>query len=508
MKIIYAILFLQISLGLSAQVKGDFLWVLGFDYPANSPNENGYRINFNDVPLTVDATNNTYPFDQNNASICDEEGNLLFWSNGCSVVNADFQLMPNGDSINYNYWFDLVWGGNFGSGYPGRQDIMILPDPGNLEGYYLFHKSNVFYANAKDSIGFQHSYIDMSLDNGKGDVTYKNIQLHDRDNFMSSYLTAINHSNGSDWWVIQPFVEDSSFFVLKIDETGIHRQPDQNTNHYFTLDLSSAAGTAKFSPDGTKYAIYSYNDNLHIYDFNRATGQFSNHQEVVIFEEPDPSLFYFASVEWSPNSRFVYTAATLTLHQVDTWESDINSAGIRLVGEYDGSLDPFPTTFSLMAQGPDCKIYMSPGSSTTAYHVINSPDELGLDCDFVQNGLNLPRTSSRSCFPNFPRFRVDEEEKCDPSIVTMLGEPVWYRRDLSVFPNPSSGRFYIALPEGIEGVLEIRDITGKLVESRNPMLWERELTIDLKETGTYEVLFYPTMNEERILYEGKVIVGK
>ena len=40
------------------------------------------------------------------------------------------------------------------------------------------------------------------------------------------------------------------------------------------------------------------------------------------------------------------------------------------------------------------------------------------------------------------------------------------------------------------------------------MLWERELTIDLKETGTYEVLFYPTMNEERILYEGKVIVGK
>ena len=507
MRIISILFFLQISFGLSGQIKGDYIWLLGQDNSISSA-DLGYRFDFNTIPFAPEAYNVGHAFDSNNASICDEDGNLLFWSNGCAVINASSEVMPNGDSINHNFWFELLWGGECSFGYPGTQDIMILPDPGNVDGHYLLHKLNVFYQNEKDSIGFQYSYIDMSLDNGRGDVTKKNISLHDRENFMYSYLTAINHSNGVDWWVIQPFVEDSSFFVLKIDETGIHRQPDQNTHQYFNKYRSSASGTAKFSPDGTKYAIYNYYDNLHVYDFDRTTGLLSNHQEIVIEESPDSSLIIFGSVEWSPNSRFIYTTATYTLHQIDTWEADINTNGVRLIGEYDGTLDPFPTIFYLMAQGPDCKIYMCPTSSTTAYHVINRPDELGLACDFVQNGLDLPRTSTVACFPNFPRFRVDEEEKCDPSIVTLLGEPVWYRRELSVYPNPSSGRSYVTLPEGVEGVLEIRDITGRLVESRNPMLWERELTIDLAKSGTYEVLFYPTMNEDRIIYEGKLVVTK
>ena len=503
-KIVFLLISFQISLSLSAQIKGDYLWILGQDRTPSSA-DLGYRLDFNTIPFEPVEYNNGHGFDGNNASICDEEGNLLFWSNGCSVINTDGQVMPNGDSINYNFWFELFWGGEC-TGYPGTQNIMILSDPGNEEGYYMLHKPRVYYPNTKDTSRLQYSYIDMELDNGKGDVVYKNIPLHNRDNFLSSYLTAINHSNGTDWWVVQPFVEDSAFFILRIDETGVHRQPNQNTHQYFNLNRTSASGTAQFSPDGTKYAIYNYYDNINLYDFDRTTGQFSNHQKIIIEESPNDSLFIFGSIEWSPNSRFIYTTAEITLHQIDTWEADIQSNGIRLVGEYDGSLDPFPTTFHLMAQAPDCKIYMCPTSSTTAYHVINNPDELGEACNFVQNGLNLPRTSTTACFPNFPRFRVDEVDKCDPSILTVLGEPVWYSRELSIYPNPTSGECKIIIPEEVEGVLEIRDQVGQLVKRISPNSWEREIDLNLQVAGSYEVLFYPKDNKDKIIYEGKIVV--
>jgi hypothetical protein len=57
------------------------------------------------------------------------------------------------------------------------------------------------------------------------------------------------------------------------------RLANQNTHQYFDRFRSSASGTAKFSPDGTKYAIYNYYDQLHVYDFDRETGHLSNHQK-------------------------------------------------------------------------------------------------------------------------------------------------------------------------------------------------------------------------------------
>lgn len=36
-----------------------------------------------------------------NASICDTDGNLLFYYNGCRVIDSTKQMMENGDSLNY-----------------------------------------------------------------------------------------------------------------------------------------------------------------------------------------------------------------------------------------------------------------------------------------------------------------------------------------------------------------------------------------------------------------------
>ena len=47
--------------------------------------------------------------------------------------------MPHGDSINAGLFFDYYWRGMCRLGYPGTQNLIILPDPGYEAGYYILH---------------------------------------------------------------------------------------------------------------------------------------------------------------------------------------------------------------------------------------------------------------------------------------------------------------------------------------------------------------------------------
>ncbi|MBK8620771.1 MAG: T9SS type A sorting domain-containing protein [Saprospiraceae bacterium] len=498
--------FLVISSFISkAQVKGDYLWVGG--YQSNPEGgQKGYMMDFlrnKGEPAYVKIPQG---FADNNASICDENGYLLFYFNGCAVMNRFHHVMPNGDSINAGIWFDLYWK-DCKYGYPGPQDVLILPDTRNESGYYIFHNTNLYYPQIRDSNQLNFSYVDMTLDGGNGDVIIKNKSYYPRILKMYSYFTAIKHENTIDWWVIKPVVNDSIFLVFSLNENGINIHSMQNTHQFFDESRSSSSGTAKFSPDGKKLALYNYYDQLHIYDFDRSTGLISSHQKVEIYppDSIDRSLINLSSVEWSPNSRFIYCSSSVDLYQVDTWEDDIQN-GVKYIDSYNGTLDPFPTRLFLMAQGPDCKIYMTPKNGSYSLHVINKPDELGTDCDFVQNAIKLPNSNSGT-LPNFPRFRVDEEKKCDPSITSLFGETVFYRKDIEVFPNPSNGIFKIKIPELHQhGILSITNIEGKLCFQKN-INWTvyEEVDISTLPSGRYNIEFYPDDNKEKIYYGKQVI---
>ena len=163
-----------------------------------------------------------------------------------------------------------------------------------------------------------------------------------------------------------------------------------------------------------------------------------------------------------------------------------------------------------MAQAPDCRIYMCPTSATNSYHVINYPDRKGKACHFVQNGIKLPYTSSVASFPNFPRWRVDEEEKCDSSIVTMLGEPVHYVRKMQVWPNPASHVLYLDIPEGISGDVHIMDMQGRPIIRKkiDHTSSANQLDISTLPPGGYIVEFYPSNPGERLIWSGKVVVQR
>lgn len=489
----------------TAQVKGDYVWVGGVQTDPEG-GQKGHTMDFNRNKGEPAYVKLSKGFTDNNASISDENGYLMFYFNGCAVMNRFHHVMPNGDSINAGTWFDLYWK-DCKYGYPGPQEVLIVPDPGYEYGYYIFHNTNLYYPQLRDSNQLNYSYVDMTLDGGNGDVIIKNKPYYQRISKMLSYFTALQHENKKDWWIMKPMVNDSVFLVFSLNESGIHFLHTQNTHQFFDESRSSGGGTAKFSPDGKRLALYNYNDQLHIYDFDRATGLLSNHQKVEIYppDSIDRSLILFSSVEWSSNSRFIYCASYLKLHQVDTWESNLQE-GVRHIADYNGTLDPFPTELFLMAQGPDCKIYMTPKNGSYSLHVINKPDELGTDCDFVQNAIKLPNSNSGT-LPNFPRFRVDEDKKCDPSITSLFGETVYYRREIEVFPNPSNGIFRIKIPEVHRGgVLIVSNVEGRVCYQKSISwpVWE-EIDISTYPSGRYNIEFYPDDSQERIYY-GKQVV--
>jgi hypothetical protein len=489
------------------QIKGDYIWIGGIEFTADMAKINGHKMDFNNSDMQPEFQEMKLGFTDNNTSICDDDGKLLFYTNGCAVMNRNHEVMPNGDSINAGQWFDIYWK-NCLYGYPGPQDIMILNDPANSTGYYLFHKANVYYPMIADSFQLMYSYIDMSHDGGKGDVIVKNEKYYDKQDVMYSYFTGVKHKNKKDWWIIQPLINDSVFLTFLLNNGGIKYQFSQNTYQYFDDFRSSAGGTAKFSPDGSKYALYNYNDQLHIYDFDRETGSLSNHQKIEIYhpDSIDRSLPLFSSVEWSPNGRFVYCASYLKLHQVDIWEDDPQD-GVRHIADYDGTLNPFPNELFLMAQGPDCRIYMTPKNGSYSLHVINKPDELGTACDFVQNGIKLPNSNSGT-LPNFPRFRVDEVDKCDPTITSIFGDDVYYRKDIHIYPNPSTGVFRVMMPEAfISGTMVVTNIHGQILVQKPVERFSvsQEIDITTLPSGVYNIEIYPTDNSERIFY-GKQVV--
>ncbi|MBP6238199.1 MAG: T9SS type A sorting domain-containing protein [Saprospiraceae bacterium] len=463
-------------------------------------------MDFSNDTLNTGYINGPMGILDNNASICNHEGSLLFYTNGRTVMNAHHEIIENGRDINDGDWARRYWPDPT-RGFPGSQDIMILPGPRLNGGYYMLHKSPVYNPPAKDSIEIRYSYIEHNTNSDQSEVTEKNVKFYLKNDMLLLYLTAIRHSNQKDWWVLQPLL-GASILTILINDNGIILDKTQSSHQVFDSFRSSASGTAKFSPDGTKYAIYNYYDQLQIYDFDRTTGTLSNHQKINIIskEQIDRDQIIFSSLEWSPNSRYIYTATHEYLHQVDLDEPD-EIKKVVLIDTYNGTMDPFVTSFFLMAQGPDCKIYMCPKSGSYSLHVINKPDEAGKACDFVQNGIKLPNANGGS-LPNFPRFRVDEIEKCNPGITSLFGEQVYYRRDLQVYPNPSSGLFYFkSFSRPVDCRLYVSDIQGKILFTADLPAAQIPESVDISHlpSGRYNIDIYPVENRERIFYGTQVV---
>jgi hypothetical protein len=60
----------------------------------------GSGLDFNGDSTIAVAFPSDMPIWRCNASICDKDGKLMFYTNGLDIYNRDFQLMKNGKNLN------------------------------------------------------------------------------------------------------------------------------------------------------------------------------------------------------------------------------------------------------------------------------------------------------------------------------------------------------------------------------------------------------------------------
>ncbi len=123
---------------------------------------NGAGITFNTDGSIAPQTNGKLDTFEGCATISDSFGELLFYTDGITVYNQDHIVMSNGDDL-------------FGDS-SGTQSAIIVPKPGSEDIYFVFTVDASISAEDPDN-GLNYSIIDMSLNNGKGEITRKNVSL-------------------------------------------------------------------------------------------------------------------------------------------------------------------------------------------------------------------------------------------------------------------------------------------------------------------------------------------
>jgi hypothetical protein len=420
--------------------KHDHHWVLGQETYEPIPIFGGTDLMFSEDSVIAEMVTREIDFWFTNASICDREGNLMFATNGIRIIGNDQQLIENGDSINAGEVHDDF----VGDGYPCAQSAIILPSNTRDSLFFLFHM-RATTSNIATCDRMQKTLVDMRLNGGKGRVVYKNDIIKEH-NFSYGKITATKHGNGRDWWVVQPEKATNGYFKVLFARDSVLEILEQNIGPAYTF--ADSKGQSVFSPDGTKYARYDHDNDVNIFGFDRCSGELSDPVHIAITDASD-TTFAVGGLAFSPNSRFLYVSAWDRVYQFDTEASDIAASKV-VVASYDGFVSPYPTTFYLMQLGPNGKIYLSATNQVNMLHVINSPDEPGLACDFQQHGLITP-TYIVFGLPHFPNYRLGPMvgSPCD-SLVSEA--PIIHEetQEIVVFPNPASDALTIMLPNDFE----------------------------------------------------------
>lgn len=214
----------------------------------------------------------------------------------------------------------------------------------------------------------------------------------------------VPHCNKQDFWLIAHGYGNNNFLVWEITSSGISSSPDiTSIGSIHAASGVGAIGYMKSSPDGSRLALAVNGGNFfELFDFNNETGEISNPIKFTDNQFDNPY-----GVEFSPDGKRLYMAGTQNspiLFQADinlpTAEEIKNS--LTVVGQGETSY------FGAIQNAPNGKIYIAKDESDYL-SVIHDPNELGTECNFIEDDFYLGEQKSGLGLPNLiPGFFAQE----------------------------------------------------------------------------------------------------
>ncbi|MFN8331149.1 MAG: T9SS type A sorting domain-containing protein [Saprospiraceae bacterium] len=489
----------------------DYRWMLGSPdgTPYGSPKFGGMDLDFNQGYVKLVINHKPFYMNSHNASICDEKGELLFYTDGCYLTDAHNKKITGGDSLNpiYNYYENCVKEGRL---YPGGLDYpqggIILPKPGTKNRYYYFSLEDYLGKNFAFSPHVLCTEVEYRKDSVVPFIVLgKNLPVC-KDTFPVGSMIAISKSHGDGYWIVIRKDRSNVFYTLDVAADSIRCSKKVIGEYYQYTDL----GVAAFSPDGKKYAFYAQEFGLELMDFDRESGTLANYQKIHVLDTIEGGGY--GGVCFSPNSQFLYVATAVDLFQYNIQLSDIKSSE-KFIGHINlQSCNPGRNniaSFGPMVLGPDCRIYMVSNYQQKCMNMILNPNGEGSDCGFVQQAIRLPYLN-HSSIPNFPHYRIDEPYPCDSSIRFELSvlEDFDFTKSIMVFPNPAKEQIHIGFPSALqyESMILVYDARGNLLDSKIIPRTTEDYLLNCSELAS-GIYFFQIKSSNGAYASGKFVVN-
>ena len=326
----------------------------------------GVSLDFKTSPPTY--TQIYYPFNKPKfnsfeacSTIADENGDLLFYTDGRFVWNKNHEVMENGDSLD--------------SDQSSTQGTLIVKKPGSKALYYIF--------TTPGNINKKHLYhiIDLCANNGLGKVIAKQIPFSTTISSTiapSERLCAVRHCNTNDVWIITHSDTGTVFRSYLLSSAGLN-----------TVGIVSNVGTAssvvgclKASPNGKKLALANYQSIIpfELFDFDNSTGIVSNGIPL-----QTDSIQNGYGVEFSADGTKLYGSAYV-LYYITQW--DLCAGNAAAIAASRKTISTSLSSKNQLYRAADGKIYM-PHAWDSYLGVINNPNATGVLCNYQDSGMSV-----------------------------------------------------------------------------------------------------------------------
>ncbi len=320
-------------------------------------------------------------------------GALLLFTHGRQIWDRNKELMPNGDL------------------YPGAgsdQSSHIIIFETAPKKYF------VFYSDQLDKI--YYALVDLSLNNGNGDVVYKKKLLASQ---MDLQFTAVKMLNNGGYWLIahkKGTNEFNSFAIINeevstvpvVSYTGSATFP--NTQYSYGKMITEATGKK------LAYLFFDSDINassgcvLQEFSIDKRCGTITRVKNVNLASTANYDKL--GSISYDQTGQYLYFSSyrsddRYSLVQFDMKSNTSDNGRILIANLYENIGD--------LQLGPNGKIYLTSSENrtfTSKISVINAPFIAGINCNFVFNAIELSRNPYLGSIgvDRFPTFISDISE--------------------------------------------------------------------------------------------------